>query len=157
MLIYFAGPLFCQAELAFNQHLTDRLEAAGFRVFLPQRDGVEADISGSATLTKEERGRAVFQIDTANILACDIFLFILDGRVPDEGACVELGIAYGHREFTQATRLLIGFQTDRRAGDHGSLLNPMIRVPLDCLTSDEETLLATLKCYKEQGSLPNQV
>jgi hypothetical protein len=83
--------------------------------------------------------------------------FILDGRVPDEGACVELGIAYGHREFTRAKKLLIGFQTDRRAGVRGSLLNPMIHVPFDCLTSDEETLLATLKYYKEQGTLPNSL
>ena len=25
---------------------------------------------------------------------CDILIFFLDGRVPDEGACVELGMAY---------------------------------------------------------------
>ena len=41
MLIYFAGPLSSDAENAFNSRLTERLEATGFEVFLPQRDGVE--------------------------------------------------------------------------------------------------------------------
>jgi nucleoside 2-deoxyribosyltransferase len=43
MLIYFAGPLFSQAERHFNQQLTHKLEQAGFQVFLPQRDGPEMD------------------------------------------------------------------------------------------------------------------
>jgi nucleoside 2-deoxyribosyltransferase len=43
MLIYLAGPLFSHAERRFNAHLAGRLEAAGFSVFLPQRDGVERD------------------------------------------------------------------------------------------------------------------
>jgi nucleoside 2-deoxyribosyltransferase len=153
MLIYFAGPLFCQAERAFNQQLTDKLEMAGFRVFLPQRDGVEKDKPPYNTMTKEERRRALFHLDKTQILACDIFLFILDGRVPDEGACVELGIAYCQKELTRAKKLLIGFQTDTRAAFLGSKLNPMVHVPLDCILSDEETLLSTLRYYKEQGTL----
>ena len=43
MLIYFAGPLVSQAERAFNASLTERLELAGFEVFLPQRAGAERD------------------------------------------------------------------------------------------------------------------
>jgi hypothetical protein len=27
----------------------------------------------------------------------DVFLIVVDGRVPDEGACVDLGIAHTHR------------------------------------------------------------
>ena len=153
MLIYFAGPLFCQAERMFNQQLTDKLEMSDFRVFLPQRDGVEKDKPPYDTMTKEERRRALFHLDKTQILACDIFLFILDGRVPDEGACVELGIAYCQKELTQAQRLLIDFQTDSRAAFLGSKLNPMIHVPLDCILSDEATLLSVLKYYKEQSTL----
>ena len=41
--IYLAGPLFSEAERRFNLRLTHRLEALGFEVFLPQRDGVERD------------------------------------------------------------------------------------------------------------------
>jgi nucleoside 2-deoxyribosyltransferase len=153
MLIYFAGPLFCQAERIFNQQLTDRLEMSGFRVFLPQRDGAEKDKPPYNTMTKEERRRALFHLDKTQILACDIFLFILDGRVPDEGTCVELGIAYCQKELMQSRKLLIGFQTDMRATFLGSKLNPMIHVPLDCILSNEATLLSVLKYYKEQGTL----
>jgi nucleoside 2-deoxyribosyltransferase len=153
MLIYFAGPLFCQAECMFNQQLTDKLEMAGFHVFLPQRDGVGRDKPPYNTMTKEERQQALFHLDKTQILACDIFLFILDGRVPDEGACVELGIAYAQKELTDARKLLIGFQTDSRAAFLGSKLNPMIYVPLDCVSSSEETLLSALNYYKDQGTL----
>jgi nucleoside 2-deoxyribosyltransferase len=34
-LVYLAGPLFSKAERGFNLQLTERLEASGFRVFLP--------------------------------------------------------------------------------------------------------------------------
>jgi nucleoside 2-deoxyribosyltransferase len=43
VLIYLAGPLFSASERRFNLELTHRLEALGFDVFLPQRDGVERD------------------------------------------------------------------------------------------------------------------
>ena len=42
--------------------------------------------------TPEERRHAVFHLDKTRILDADVF--VLDGRVPEEGACVELGIAY---------------------------------------------------------------
>lgn len=41
-LIYFAAPLFSQAEREFNLMLTANLESIGFDIFLPQRDGVES-------------------------------------------------------------------------------------------------------------------
>ena len=43
-LVYLAGPLFSKAERRFNLLLAERLEASGFRVFLPQRDGVEREL-----------------------------------------------------------------------------------------------------------------
>jgi len=43
MLLYVAGPLFSTAERSFNQQLTDKIEALRYRVFLPQRDGVESN------------------------------------------------------------------------------------------------------------------
>jgi nucleoside 2-deoxyribosyltransferase len=35
----------------------------------------------------------MFEVDTAEILACEVFLIVLDGRVPDEGSAFELGVA----------------------------------------------------------------
>ncbi|HET7270164.1 MAG TPA: nucleoside 2-deoxyribosyltransferase domain-containing protein [Rubrobacter sp.] len=144
VLIYFAGPLFSEAERRFNVKLTEELEALGFRVFLPQRDGVEREKPPYGTMTAEERRHAMFHLDKTRIFESDIFLFVLDGRVPDEGACVELGIAYCQKELQQTERLLIGLHTDTRAAFMGGRLNPMVDVPLNYVADDEATLLRIL-------------
>jgi nucleoside 2-deoxyribosyltransferase len=148
VLIYVAGPLFSEAERRFNLDLTVRLEALGFRVFLPQRDGVERDKRPYDAMTPEERRRAMFDLDKSQIITSDAFLFVLDGRVPDEGACVELGIAYCHKWLQDSEKLLIGLHTDSRAAFVGSRLNPMVRVPLDYVTDDVETLLRILSNHR---------
>jgi len=155
MLIYFAGPLFSQAERHFNQQLTQKLEQAGFQVFLPQRDGPEIDKPPYSTMPREHWREAVFQIDKTQVLAADIFLFILDGRIPDEGACVELGIAYCQKHLQQSRKLLVGLHTDMRATLHGSPLNPMIHVPLEYIAQDEDHLLEELQHYWIHGVLPH--
>ena len=63
MKIYFAGPLFSEAEKRFNLALTGRLESAGFEVFLPQRDGVEKDKPPYNVMEPDERRRAMFELD----------------------------------------------------------------------------------------------
>jgi nucleoside 2-deoxyribosyltransferase len=82
VLIYFAGPLFSEAERRFNLGLARRLEAHGFRVFLPHRDGAERDRLPYDTMAPEERRLAMFRLDKTGILDSDVFLFVLDGRVP---------------------------------------------------------------------------
>jgi len=146
--IYFAGPLFNQAEQSFNLQLTKKIEKLGFEVFLPQRDGVERDKPPYSTMPKDERRLALFSMNRDKILECDIFLFILDGRVPDEGACVELGIAYTDKYLNNKERILIGLQTDIRAAFIQSRLNPMLRVPLDHILETEKELLNLLKQTK---------
>ena len=144
MTVYFAGPLFSEAERRFNADLSIKLEAHGHKVFLPQRDGAESDKPPYDSMTKDERRKALFQLDRDQVFACDIFLFVLDGRVPDEGACVELGMAYADKLHRCPKRLLIGLHTDRRAAFLGSKLNPMLSVPLDRILNTEETLLECL-------------
>jgi nucleoside 2-deoxyribosyltransferase len=144
VLIYLAGALFSEAERRFNLELTHRLEALGFDVFLPQRDGVERDRPPYDTMTTDERRHAMFHLDRTRILDSDVFLFVLDGRVPDEGACVELGIAYCQKYLQNGEKLLVGLHTDTRAAFIGGRLNPMVRVPLDNIVDDEEALLRVL-------------
>jgi nucleoside 2-deoxyribosyltransferase len=148
MLIYFAAPLFCQAERTFNAQLTKKLEDCGFRVFLPQRDGIETSFPPDKKTTIEEWHQIIFTKDRDKILEADIFLFVLDGRVPDEGACVELGIAYSQKYLLGREKLLIGLQTDRRAAFPGSKLNAMIRVPLEYVVDEENDLLTALEAYR---------
>jgi len=144
VLIYLAGPLFSEAERRFNLGLTHRLEALGFDIFLPQRDGVERDRPPYDAMTPEERRHAMFHLDRTRILDADVFLFVLDGRVPDEGACVELGIAYCQKCLRNGDKLLVGLHTDTRAVFIDGRLNPMVRVPLDYVVDDVETLLRVL-------------
>ena len=151
MLIYFAGPLFSAAERRFNLGLTERLERAGFEVFLPQRDGVERDKPPYDRMGGEERRIATFELDRRKVFECDVFLFVLDGRVPDEGACMELGLAHAHKELTGADRLLVGLHTDHRAAFLGSKLNPMLRVPLELVVDDEGTLIGVLENHRTSG------
>jgi nucleoside 2-deoxyribosyltransferase len=151
VLIYLAGPLFSEAERRFNLELTERLEALGFQVFLPQRDGVERDRAPYDKMAPEERRRAMFDLDRTRILDSDVFLFVLDGRVPDEGACVELGIAYSQKYLQDGKKILLGLHTDTRAAFIGARLNPMVRIPLDYVVDDEQTLLHVL-AEQESGA-----
>ena len=145
MLLYFAGPHFSGAEKRFNQQLTDKIEALGYRVFLPQRDGVERGRSLYDAMSPDERRRLRFAVDKDNVLACDVFLFVLDGRVPDEGACVELGIAYCQKELRQPTKRLIGLHTDVRVAFPGGALNTMVGVPLERIVHTEDALFELLQ------------
>ena len=115
MLVYLAAPLFSAAEKRFNEGLAEKLEAAGFRVFLPQRDGVARDRPPYGEMAAEERHLSTFQLDEAKIFESDVFCIVVDGRVPDEGACVELGIAYCQKKLREPGKLLVGLQTDVRA------------------------------------------
>ena len=145
MKIYFAGPLFSQAEKEFNKTFTRKLELLGFEVFLPQRDGAEKDKPPYNNMSKEDRRIAIFSIDRDQVLSCDIFLIILDGRVPDEGACVELGIAYTQKFLEKKNKIIIGLQTDVRAAFIGGKLNPMVKIPLDYIAKNKNELINFLK------------
>ena len=98
-------------------------------------------------MTPEERRLAMFHLDRTRILDAEVFLFVLDGRVPDEGACVELGIAYCQKYLQDGEKLLVGLHTDTRAAFIGGRLNPMVRVPLEYVVDDEEKLLRVLAGY----------
>ena len=116
--IYFAAPLFSQAERDYNIVITKILEDHGYIVFLPQRDGFLA--SELENKTEKEKTEMIFKKDVNAILKSDILFMVLDGRVPDEGACVELGIAYANG------KKCYGIKTDSRTAEMDLDLNPMI-------------------------------
>lgn len=145
--VYFAGPLFNQAEKDFNLKLTQVLEEAGYEVFLPQRDGIEAALLEGKT--EEEMIRMIFDLDSGEVQKADIIFMNLDGRVPDEGACVELGIAYA------GGKRCYGFKTDTRSVELGMDLNPMIS---GCMTKifknyDGEKLIEEIRQYLSEHDL----
>lgn len=100
--IYLAGPLFTQAEIAFNQSLADRLRAAGYSVYLPQQEcsGITDPIE-------------LFEICIRGLDGASMVLVILDGSDADSGSCFEVGYAF-------AKGLpIVGLRTDfRGSGEH---------------------------------------
>ena len=148
MRVYFAGPLFCDAERAFNLRLAEKLEAKGYQVYLPQRDGVESKKPPYNEMSNADVQQTIFETDRDKVLQADIFLFILDGRVPDEGACVELGLAYGQKHFLQQDKLLIGLHTDMRSAFPEGKLNAMINSALDSTINAEEELIAEIEAFR---------
>ena len=145
--VYFAAPLFSQAERDYNLRLTAVLESHEYTVFLPQRDGfLASELSG---LTEEEKTKKIFEKDRDEVLHADICFALLDGRAPDEGVCVELGIAYANQ------KRCYGFKTDARSVELDMDLNPMIT---GCLTklfynTDGEAALASLSDYLAHNQL----
>lgn len=79
----------------------------------------------------------------------DILFILLDGRTPDEGACVELGIAY------ENGKRCYGIKSDARSIELDMDLNPMIT---SCLTKlfynlDGNALIESLEEYLKYNQL----
>ena len=145
--VYFAGPLFNDAEKDYNLKIVTILESYGYEVFLPQRDGFLAPEIGE--MTEEEKTKIIFEKDKDEVLKADIVFVNLDGRAPDEGACVELGIGY------QAGKRCYGIKNDARAAELGMDINPMIT---GCFTKlfynlDGEELIKSLEEYLKENEL----
>lgn len=103
LVVYCSGPLFSPEERASMAAIDQALIAAGFRTFLPQRDGLEpvflpflnSPINTSLLGLNKLADRSVFRFDLHKLVhECDVLLMNMNGRVPDEGACVEAGIAF---------------------------------------------------------------
>ena len=104
--IYCAGPLFNPKEREDMNSIATVLETAGYSVFLPQRDGLElarllpvliekgiSEAKASIVLNN-----AIFSLDVFEIIDSDGVILNINGRVPDEGAMVEAGIAWAHEK-----------------------------------------------------------
>ena len=125
--IYCAGPLFNPKEREDMNSIATALETAGYSVFLPQRDGlelarllpvlIEKDISEEEASTV--LNRAIFSLDVFEVIDSDGVILNINGRVPDEGAMVEAGIAWAHE------KTIVIFKNDDRSLIQGNC-NPLI-------------------------------
>ncbi|MFB6111921.1 MAG: nucleoside 2-deoxyribosyltransferase [Halobacteriaceae archaeon] len=137
MRVYFAAPLFSEAELEFNQRLTAELEDEGHEVFLPQRDGIEIeelydreDVDGVSDVMQE-----IYEIDRQAIYQADLLTALLDGQVPDEGVAVEMGIA------SENDTPIIALKTDRRVFSEDEPINAMLWGAMDEYVESREALV----------------
>lgn len=101
MRLYFAGPLFTQAERDWNRRVADGLRRLGHVVFLPQ-DEVKAIASLDAD--------AIFRLDVDGVRSADAVIAVLDGADADSGTSFECGLAYA------LDIPIVAVRTDFRAG-----------------------------------------
>ena len=86
--IYVAGPLFNTHERWYLERITEALEGAGYRTFLPQRD------AGLVKLGSSEERLHIFKIDMDALNAADLIVALLTGTDHDSGTSAELGYMY---------------------------------------------------------------
>lgn len=138
MKVYIAGPLFNEMERVRNNEMRNFLHENGFDTYLPQEDAGIADSLIQEGASKELVRRKIFESDIEAVRKCDAVLCLLDGRVPDEGVCVELGFAFA------LGKKCLGFSTEQRTFDtHGRSL--MIDGCLESISGTKEELLKNLK------------
>jgi nucleoside 2-deoxyribosyltransferase len=115
--IYCAGPLFNDPEKMEMERIANSLEEAGYATFLPQRDGLEfSGVRKAITdmgLPDQEANsilsKAIFALDVYQVADSDGLVLNMNGRVPDEGAMVEAGIAWANG------KKLVIFKNDARS------------------------------------------
>ncbi len=145
MKAYLAAPLFCQGEREFNLRVDTVVRSVGLDTFLPQRDGGEAARLIRQGMDVHVVRQRLFDLDCAAIADCALFVFVLDGRVPDEGACVELGMAFARG------KPCFGLQTDSRRFDGTDSNNLMIDYALTGgIAASLDELADNLRTYLDQ-------
>jgi nucleoside 2-deoxyribosyltransferase len=126
--IYCAGPLFNPSERAEMEMLAETLELAGFKTFLPHRDGflfgaIVPDLVRAGyplDVAQWMARQAIFALDVYQVVvSCDGTVVNLNGRVPDEGAVVEGAMAW------TVGKAVVLFKDDARSKIAG-LDNPLV-------------------------------
>ena len=132
--IYLAGPLFSNAEREYNLKICEEIEALGWSVFLPQRDGL-ADISFEEVGWQEK----VFIRNETAIDNASLVIAILDGSIVDDGTAWEVGYAYANN------KNVVGLRTDFRVAGPEGIVNLMLERSIDSLFLSEIDLYNYLR------------
>ncbi len=110
---YYAAGLFNQGERAFNLEVKAVLDELGYETWFPQESAGLLDDYINEGMSVDEARHKIFKVNLQAVEACDVLVFVLDGRVPDEGACIEAGVAFGR------DKRCIGLKTDFRNVEGG--------------------------------------
>ncbi len=111
--VYYAAGLFNEGERAFNLQVKAILDELDYETWFPQESAGLLDDLIRDGMTVDEARHHIFKLNLRAVEECDILVFLLDGRVPDEGACIEAGLAYGRG------KRCIGLKTDFRNVEGG--------------------------------------
>ena len=97
--VYYTASLFNEAEREFNRRVVAMIHELGYSTWFPQEDvGVLTDLMEEKGMSLPEVRDYIFDLNIKEVQEADIVVFVLDGRVPDEGACIEAGIAWAMRK-----------------------------------------------------------
>ena len=112
--VYYAASLFNEGERDFNLKVISMIRELGYSTWFPQEDvGLLSKFIENDGMTLEQARRHIFDLNIREVQAADLVVFCLDGRVPDEGACIEAGIAWG------LDKRIVALKTDFRDGEPG--------------------------------------
>lgn len=118
--IFIAAPLFNEMERERNLKIKSYIQGLGYDTFLAQDDvGLSYDLIESQEKKSSIR-KKIFTDDVDGLKNSDIILLLLNGRTPDEGACIEVGMGW------ILNKPCIAFKTDNRAMDEHGDNNIMI-------------------------------
>lgn len=136
--VYCAGPLFNQSEREEMTKISDVLEAEGYQVYLPHRDGMEFRLimeifvkrGWSQPVAAAFLHSAIFALDIYQlVIDCDAVVWNLNGRTPDEGAVSESAIAW------TLGKPLVAYTDDVRSLIAGRI-NPLLAGLVEFNTTD---------------------
>ena len=138
MIIYLAGPLFCESKQAWHRATKTRIEAeTEYDVVWPYELFDQAEIltwGNDAPLRVMEACRD-------SLAVCSLVVALLDGPQVDDGTAWEIG--YAHAQGIP----VIGVRTDfRQAGDvPGAVVNAMVHASCRQIVRSTDELLEKLK------------
>jgi nucleoside 2-deoxyribosyltransferase len=130
---YIAGPLFNEGERWFDEQIERMAAEAGFKTFLPHRDGQEGKIKSKDNIA------AIFAEDVKAIDQSDIVIANLNGVTTDDGTAWELGYAYAKGKH------LVGIYTDWRLQHKLLVVNLMLECSLHKLVRSLDELKVYLQ------------
>lgn len=132
--IYFAAPLFSDAERMFNKTVAERLEELHYAVHLPQE--LDDDAAGRS----ENRELLIYRENLEALKNADIVVAVIDGADADSGTAWEMGYAAA-----QGKRVL-ALRTDFRKFSDAECVNLMLETEAEVYRSVDE-LVAALKQF----------
>jgi len=132
--IYFAAPLFNDAELIFNKKLAEQLEGVGFTVYLPQ-EGEDKPSVDNVTKTDLKK---IYQLDIEHLIEADIIVAVADGADMDSGTAYEVGYAVALKKPVYILR------TDIRMQNNSEYVNLMIQEGADEIFLSVDTMIQEL-------------
>ena len=132
--VYFAAPLFSEAERSFNRRAADILEELHFHVHLPQELDDDEEARG------DNREKAIYEGNLIALKAADIVVAVIDGADADSGTAWEMGYAMA------SNKRVIALRTDFRHFSKNECVNLMLEMESEVVHSLDE-LKDLLKFY----------